>query len=432
MRHGAKNERNAASAVHVRHSMPSRSFFLAVIAMCAAFPLAAAEPVKPGAKPPREVVERVKPALAAGKRALGDRDAAAVRASAAAAIEALGPWAGNPETATRYFPPANRTPFDVAKARAWWLKEIERGRRGVPWRTNPGGDPRKMAAGLREAAWPIWGLARTAQIVPEHREALTRLVREGADWLVARQHASGVFPFPVGPGLHPRGKVGFIVQRAIQEHPEMVVDGWIADDRDDGGLQFDHGLCGSALVAVWELTRDERYLTAAKRAGDWAIARPLVANWNYNAFSVGLLARLHRATGDAKYLDAAVEKAEVGVLPGQMPMGRWFDAHNASAVYHHILLRDLTDLLAALPAGHRIHPTLRDAVVRGLDQAADETLARGYTGTWTDNFARALVVLGENAKWRDALNVCLNAAGHNGAPVAGFAIVAVLELAAAK
>jgi uncharacterized protein YyaL (SSP411 family) len=300
------------------------------------------------------------------------------------------------------------------------------------WVKNSDGDPRKMQAGLREAAWPLGTLARTALVLPEERAGLTMLARAGADWLIARQHASGVFPFPVGPGLHPREKAGFIVQRAIKEHPELVVDGWIADDRDDGGLQFDNGLCGSALVSVWELTRDERYLSAAKRAGDWAIARPLVANWNYNAFSAGLLARLARATGEAKYLNAAIEKADVGVLPGQMPAGRWFDAHNASALYHNILLRELLEVQAALPADHAFRATLRDALVRGLDQAADETLARGFTGTWIHNFARALVVLGENAKWREALNVSLNAAGRYGAPTPGFGAVAVLELGAAK
>jgi len=128
-------------------------------------------------------------------------------------------------------------------------------------------------------------------------------------------------------------------------------------------------------------------------------------------------------------LEAAVAKAEIGVLPGQMPAGRWFDAHNACAVYHHILLRELLELHAALPAEHRFRTPLRDALTRGLDQAADETLAHGFTGTWTDNFARALAVLGESAKWRDALHVNLNASGKNGAPTPGFDIVAVLEIA---
>ena len=390
-------------------------------------PLASVLVQTPGERPPSEIVAKAQPALDEGRRALAAQDAAAVRASVAKAITALGPWAGNPETATRYFPPVDKTPFDEAKLRAWWLQEIERGLRGLPWLKNPGGDPRQMQAGLRDAAWPLDGLARTALLFPEKREELTKHVRAGADWLVKLQHPSGVFPFPIGPGLNPREKVGHIVARAIKEHPEIVVNDWIPDDHTDGGLQFDNGLCGRALLSAWELTKDARYLDAARKSGDWAIARPLVANWNYNAFSVGLLARLFTATGDAKYLDAAVKKADIGVLPGQMPGGRWFDAHNACAVYHNILLRDLLELHHALPADHAYRATLLDALTRGLNQAADETLAKGYTGTWTDNFARGLQWLGENKKWRDALNANLNASGMSGAPTSGFAAVAVLE-----
>ncbi len=118
--------------------------------------------------------------------------------------------------------------------------------------------------------------------------------KAGADWLIKLQHPSGVFPFPIGPGLDPRDKVGHIVARAMKERPEIVVNDWIPDDFSDGGLQFDNGLCGKALVTIWKLTNEKRYLEAARRAGDWAIERPLVLNWNYNAFSVGLLARLAR------------------------------------------------------------------------------------------------------------------------------------------
>ena len=369
--------------------------------------------VTPGERPPPEIIAKVRPTMEAGRRALAAQDAAAVRAAVTKAITELGPWAGNPETATRYHPPIVTTPFDAAKARGWWLKEIERGLRGLVWLKNPAGDPRKMQAGLREAAWPLDGLARTAVLFPEQRDELTKHVRTGADWLIKLQHPSGVFPFPIGPGLNPREKVGHIVASIIKEHPEVVVNDWIPDDRTDGGLQFDNGLCGRALISAWELTKDARYLEAARKSGDWAISRPLVSNWNYNAFSVGLLARLAVATSEAKYLDAAVKKADIGVLPGQLPGGRWFDAHNACAVYHNILLRELLELYHAR--------------TRGLNQAADETLAHGFTGTWTDNFARALHWMGENAKWREALNVNVNASGQNAAPTLGFAIIPVLE-----
>ncbi len=384
----------------------------------------------PGERPPQSIVELVRPVLDEGKRALESEDVVAVRASVAKAIEALGPWAGNPETATRHYPPIDQSPFDPAQAKRWWLKEIERGQRALPWVKNTSGDPRQMVAGLREAAFPLDALARTAMLFPEHREELTEQVRAGADWLIKLQHPDGVFPFPIGPGLNPREKVGRMVARAIKEHPEIVVNDWIPDDRADGGLQFDNGLCGKALVSAWQLTGDDRYLAAAQRAGDWAISRPLVSNWNYNAFSVGLLARLANVTQDKQreeYLAAAIKKAQIGVLPGQMASGRWFDAHNACAVYHNILMRELLELLHALPVDHAFRPTLLDAIQRGLNQAADETRKYGYTGTWTDNFAMGLLLVGENKAWRDALNINLNASGKNGAPTPGFAILAVLE-----
>ncbi|MDX1947723.1 MAG: hypothetical protein SFU86_20165 [Pirellulaceae bacterium] len=391
-----------------------------------------ADPPRPGERPPPEIVAKARPAAKALREALAANDAAAVRSAVARGIEALGPWAGNPETATKHYPPVDRSPYDVARAKDWWLREIERGQRGLPWRKNPAGDPRKMPAGLREAAWPLAALARSAVLFPEQRDELTREVRAGADWLVKLQDQSGVFPFPIGPALEPREKVGFIVARAIKEHPEIVVNDWIPDDRDDGGLQFDNGLCGRALVEAWELTREPKYLAAARKAGDWASSRPLVSNWNYNAFSVGLLARLARATGETKYLNAAIQKTEVGVLPGQLSGGRWFDAHNACAVYHNILLRELLELDRSLPKEHPFRPTLGDALQRGLDQAADETLAEGYSGTWTDNFAQALQWIGPQDKWRAAMHANLNASGKGGAPSAGYALVAVLELAAAE
>ena len=412
--------------------MTTRScLFMPVIVFMAlsGYQFSSADEVRPGVKPPDTILKQVRPALERGREALVAKDAEATRKAVQEAVEILGPWAGNPETATRYFPPIDQSSFSVATVRERWIKEIDRGKRGLPWLKNSKGDPTKMQAGLREAAWPLDSLARTGMLFPEHREELTAIVREGADWLVSLQHSSGVFPFPVGPGLNPRDKVGHIVARAIKEHPEIVVDGWIPDDASDGGLQFDNGLCGRALISAWELTRDEKYLEAASKSGDWAISQPLVSNWNYNAFSVGLLARLATATREAKYLDAAIEKAQIGVLPGQLPTGRWFDAHNACAVYHNILMRELLELLHALPEDHPFRPTVSDAVTRGLNQAAAETLANGYTGTWTDNFARGLQWIGENQEWRSALNINLNASGQNGAPSIGFAAVTVIEAA---
>ena len=73
--------------------------------------IASAQEAKRGQRPPAEVAAKAQPALNEGRRALEAQDAAAVRVAVAKAIAALGPWAGNPETATRYFPPVVTTPL---------------------------------------------------------------------------------------------------------------------------------------------------------------------------------------------------------------------------------------------------------------------------------------------------------------------------------
>jgi len=88
--------------------------------------------VDPGERPPREVMEKVQPLLDEARRALEAQDGTTVRTAVTKSIAALGPWAGKPETATRYYPPIATTPFDATKLREWWLKEIYRRLRGFP------------------------------------------------------------------------------------------------------------------------------------------------------------------------------------------------------------------------------------------------------------------------------------------------------------
>lgn len=287
-----------------------------------------------------------------------------------------------------------------------------------------------MSAGLREAAIPLDALARTALARPSQCGSLETEVKLAADWLMSRQLANGLFPFPVGPALKREGKVGKLAASKIDRFPEIVVDGWIITDGEDGrdgGLQFDNGLCGHAMVSAWRLRKDERYLVSARRAADWAVGQPLVSNWNYNAFSVGLLARVAAVTDNPKYRQAAVVKANIGVLPGQLENGRWIDPHNASAVYHDILMRELIHLYRALPQNHPNRQSVEQAIFRGLNQAADETIAHGYTGTWTTVFADGLNHVSVQEKWAEALRVCVNAAGKNGAPRLGPAAVSIVE-----
>ena len=91
-----------------------------------------ADEVRPGVKPPETILKQVRPALERGREALAAKNAEATRKAVQEAVEILGPWAGNPETATRYFPPIDRSAFPIAKVRDHWLNEIDRGKRGLP------------------------------------------------------------------------------------------------------------------------------------------------------------------------------------------------------------------------------------------------------------------------------------------------------------
>ncbi len=63
-------------------------------------------------------------------------------------------------------------------------------------------------------------------------------------------------------------------------------------------------------------------------------------------------------TKDHRYLDAAREKVQLGIYPGQLKSGpqagRWFDPHNARLVYHFILLRGLAAYTLVMAVSFRI------------------------------------------------------------------------------
>ena len=162
---------------------------------------------------------------------------------------------------------------------------------------------------------------------------------------------------------------------------EVVRNGWAFDDAGDGGMQFDNGECGLAMLELYALTREQRYLDSALKAADWALARPLVANWNYNSFSVHLLAKAHVITKEPRYLQAALQKALLGVIPGQLTegprAGRWMDPHNARPAYHYIMLAALAQLAVELPAAHPDRSAVMTCLTLGLKARNTEILSLG-------------------------------------------------------
>jgi hypothetical protein len=316
------------------------------------------------------------------------KDEPAVKAVVQSIRTELGEKAGEPEVPTEFVLPdeeargvsPDQVPelfqraLDYIKANAWW-KSVKSGA--------------DCQAPLRAVASVVDGCLAARAAGCAHPEELLAEAHAAADFLLAAQRTAGrdCFPFPGWRGK--RGKLGAMAERFLSKAEAagkvaaVMQDGWIFDDLGTGELYFDTGLAGVALLHLYETTREEKYLKGARQAADWALARPAVANWNYNSFLVQLLAEMHRVTGEEKYLASAKEKARLGILPGQLltgpHAGRWLDPHNARLVYHFILLRGLICLLAELPPADPDRALIEQALAAGLKAHDQEIATEGGT-----------------------------------------------------
>ena len=260
------------------------------------------------------------------------------------------------------------------------------------WRV--GLDPTQLSRPLRDPASAMMGLLAFSRVERElaatsvanekggkhtaasPEQTYLNAAREAGDFLLwaQSQAGSGVFPFPAfrGSTNHAafgavEGRLSRIERKGLSGH---VKNGWIIEDEDSGGLQFDNGECGVAMFALYEATHDKKYLDSAVRAAEWAARRPLVANWNYNSFSVRLLARAYLVTGNVVFLESATQKALLGVIPGQLKAGerkgRWGDPHNARPTYHYIMMDRLVELVAALRKARLDNGSAFESVVNTL------------------------------------------------------------------
>jgi hypothetical protein len=245
-----------------------------------------------------------------------------------------------------------------------------------------------MTEPLRAPASVISGCVAAAKAKLEAEDECLAVAKQLADFLMwtQEQAGAGCFPFPAARGTSAARAMQVATRFLDQAEKagklaETVRNGWAFEDHGDGGLQFDNAECGIALFELHDLTRDPRHLASARKAADWALNRPLCTNWNYNAFSVHLLAKAHAVTHEPRYLDAAWSKARLGVLPGQLTdgphAGRWMDAHNARPAYHYIMMGALAQLAATLPPDHAGHHAILAALNSGLIARNTEFIAQG-------------------------------------------------------
>lgn len=418
-----------------------RALFLAFILVgCAAGDSGAAAPARPAPADPmaglgiatrpwpgrmspaeRAPLEREADAMVA---AMNHGDRAAVLRHRDALVAAMGGYLGEPEVEPRYGRPIDTSQPYRTEVLALWNGQEQFRTDALPWHrgiaaVRAGVAPPRLRETTRVARAE---LLIDSSRAPRDPKRLQRVIA-AADYLLAQQGPNGVFGYPYDPrpSSGPRDEARRLAEAARARGQEIVANGWLIDDLGNGGLNFDNAQAGLFLIHVYLVTGDERYLAAAKRAGEWARTRPFVANFNYNGFNGQLLARLYRVTREPAYLTRAKEVFELSVLPGQLPNGRWFDQHNARIQYHAILLSQMIEHYLALDlAGDSAAGDVRNAIEHGLDNMATEITTYGPSNAHELLAVDALVtgsrVFGERPRWREAINVDINFLADQFAP----------------
>lgn len=368
---------------------------------------AAGEPESP------EVRERVDAARRGLAEAMLKQDAKAVESAVARMHEALGEWVAVPETAPR-FAGSPKPDFAVSPERlrrlwaaGWAAVEKKYGGNGR-WGL-PADHPEVRHTLLRQTAYVIIGGIAAMRQGYGDDAAIGKRVKEGLDYLLSVQKPNGLFPFPDMRGWHPHFSPP--LESLYYQHPEAFQDGWVIDDFGDGGLQFDNGVCAATMLTAFEHFKTAAYRESADRACRWAAGRPVVPNWNYNAFSVWALARHVEVTEEEESRAPAIQKAVLGILPGQLPAGRWLDRHNCRTVYHAINLRGLAVLYRVLPDEPSLRRWVRSAIERAEAVLLDELYTAGASDA--DHSLTALCevekALGPSARRLGAMRVIVNA-----------------------
>lgn len=326
-------------------------------------------------------------AMAGLAQALAENNLDAVRSAVTKGLETLGKKAGEPEVADEFRPvPADAALLSREAAQSGFTRHFATLEKMNWWKI--GADPTRLTAPLRAPASIIVGNVAAVRGKLDGAEQSLTLAKNAAEFLMwaQEQAGSGVYPFPAARGTSNARAMEvatrFLANAEKAGKTETIVrNGWAFDDAGDGGLQFDNGQCGAALLDLFEVTKDDRYLASVRKAADWAITVPLCPNWNYNSFSVFLLAKTYRFTNEEKYLNAAVRKALLGVIPGQLTdgphAGRWMDPHNARPAYHYIMMRALVELVAVMPAHHADRPDILQALTLGLKTRNAEIVTQG-------------------------------------------------------
>jgi hypothetical protein len=325
-------------------------------------------------RPTPALMEKSKALAQQLREAMASDDAAKVKAATQEMLIVLGDQAGVPDGRRLGKKPQGMQLSEAAATKLFLdaMKSL-----GSPVKRLMEGKPLPDQM-LRMYGYVLNACADIQPLVLKHQPAdsadLQRLAAGCAQILITLQQPAGHLPFPDLRGKNIR--FGDMITRQLDAGTVEVKDGWLITPDPDGGSQFDTGVCGSALLKAGQVFQNEAWTTAGLKAAEWALTQKCCANFNYNAFSVSLLADAYRQNHDERFLKAALHKFRVGVAPGQAPNGRWMDAHNARTVYHIIILRALGDLASVVKAERAEVDAVAKPAIKAL---LDEFDAMGIT-----------------------------------------------------
>lgn len=131
-------------------------------------------------------------------------------------------------------------------------------------------------------------------------------------------------------------------------------------------LFYKNGYAGVGLLEAYRHLPDARILGAVQLAADWTAVRDPSVNTNYNSLACWILVAYYRYDPQPQYLEAAIDKTILGVLPGQLPNGGW-PGHNSWVYYQGIIVSGLAMLLSALPREHPRYEDIRKSLVMAIN-----------------------------------------------------------------
>lgn len=204
---------------------------------------------------------------------------------------------------------------------------------------------------LRAGAEVCIGLIRIANAETDltRRNLYLQWASEGLDSLLTMQLPNGAFPFP---DLRPYGDPVFtpIINNYLQslgaDSVNVLINGWIIDDRGTGEFKFDAGVIGGAFAEAYQFTGDTNYRNAALRTAAYCDTLHMNTNYNYNTFQAYALSFGYAiAPQNSDWSLNTDTLLRYSVLPGQLTNGRWMDGHNAKSVYHNIIIHNTAAIL---------------------------------------------------------------------------------------